>query len=362
MDSGKLWVFKAVGEEMELMNQKLPSLKAGEVLVRNLYTTICGSDLHTFCGVRKEKTPTVLGHEIVGKVVKISEDHSGKDHVGSPLAKGDIVTWSIFAANPASEMATKGMPQKSAEVFKYGHALLTEEDAFHGGLAEYTVLKAHTIVLKIKETILLPVAATINCAVATVAGALRLAGNLNNKKVLITGVGLLGVVCAAMCKDAGANKIVVADIEQDRLEQALTFGADEVYLMTAQPDDKSQNDLVALEAKIDVVFDMSGAPEAMEAGIEALAVGGVAVWVGAVFHRRKIGVDAEQIIRRLITIKGLHNYNDDDFVYAVDFITRNHQRFPFDTVVAKEFPLKEAAKAFEYALEYKPLRVGVRIE
>ncbi|WP_310590080.1 alcohol dehydrogenase catalytic domain-containing protein [Dyadobacter helix] len=29
---------------------------------------MCGSDLHTFCGLRQKKTPIILGHEIVGRV------------------------------------------------------------------------------------------------------------------------------------------------------------------------------------------------------------------------------------------------------------------------------------------------------
>lgn len=351
MDSGNIVVFTASGEEMELLNKKIPELRPGEILVQNLYTTICGSDLHTFCGLRKEKTPTVLGHEIVGKVVKISDTHSGRDYSGAQLRQGDVVTWSIFSANDQSDMAQRGMPQKADNVFKYGHALVTDDDCFHGGLAEYTILKPNTAVLKLPEEVPLPVAATINCAVATVAGALRLAGNLQNKNVLITGMGLLGVVCAAMCRVAGAAKIIAADIDEHRLQQAIPFGVDQTHLLQHH----------TIETNIDIVFDMSGAPTAMEAGIEALGVGGVAVWVGAVFKNRKIEIDAEQIIRRLITIRGLHNYNYDDFANAVAFISEHHRSFPFEQIVAKEFSLSEAEQAFQYALKYKPLRVGIRI-
>lgn len=355
-------VFHGPGQEMQLQHRELPELAAGEVLVRNLYSTICGSDLHTFCGLRKENTPTILGHEIVGKVVKISQSHSGKDYSGNALKEGDIVTWSIFSADPASEMSKLGMPQKTTGVFKYGHAVVTENDAFHGGLAQYCILKPHTAILKIPDNVPLPVAATLNCAVATVAGALRLAGTVKGKTVLITGSGLLGMVCAAMCKDSGAEKIVAADISHHRLQQSLAFGVDEVCLMTPNSGTENESALSALYSKIEVVFDMSGSPEAMEEGVAALAIGGVAVWVGAVFRQRKVRMDAEQIIRRLITIKGLHNYNYEDFVYAVDFMRRNAQRFPFEQIVQKEFSLNEAEQAFEYALKFRPLRVGIQME
>ena len=338
---------------MQLLQKERPSAGIGEVLVRNLYTTICGSDLHTFCGLRHEKTPTILGHEIVGEVVEIGPGHPGTDYAGSSLRAGDIVTWSIFSSDPQSAEALRGMPQKAPGLFKYGHAQVTDKDSFHGGLADYCVLRMNTVILKIPTGVPLETAATINCAVATVSGALRLAADIKGKRVLITGLGLLGVVCASICKDAGAAQIITADINPDRLDQSLRFGADQAYLLSKDPEKHT------LPGDIDVVFDMSGAPDAMEAGLASLGVGGIAVWVGAVFNSRKVYVDAEQIVRKLITIKGLHNYNYQDFAYAVDFIGRCHARFPFDTIIGKEFPLKDAQSAFEYAIEHKPLRVGI---
>lgn len=358
MSIANILIFNGPGEDMQLLERELPAAGTGEILVRNLYTTICGSDLHTFCGMRHEKTPTILGHEIVGEVVQIGREHSGLDYAGKKLEAGDIVTWSIFSSDPASEASLRGMPQKAGGLFKYGHAQVTELDAFHGGLAEYCILKKNTVVLKLPSGIPVPVAATINCAVATVAGALRLAGNIEGKRVLITGLGLLGIVCAAMCKDAGAARIVTADINASRLELSRRFGADGTFTLSGR------NDLAEFtsdEEKVDIAFDMSGAADAMEAGIGALGVGGTAVWVGAVFNTRPVEIDAEQVVRKLITIKGLHNYNYDDFINAVEFMGSNHNHFPFDQVIGKEFSLTDAQSAFEYALEYKPLRVGIRL-
>ena len=337
--------------------REVRTISAGEVLVKNLYTTICGSDLHTYSGARKEACPTVLGHEITGRVVEIGAAHSGLDDAGQPLQQGDIVTWSVFSSDARSSCSLRGMPQKGDQLFKYGHAQIEGAEVFHGGLAEYCILKAGTAILKIPEDMPLPVAATINCAIATVAGALRLAGDIKGKKVLITGMGLLGLTCAAMCKEAGAEWIIAADIDDRRLETALQFGADAAINMQSIAGDVD----MLRGNKTDIAFDMSGSPDAIEYGLNALAIGGVAVWVGTVFNTRKIQVDAERIIRSLITIKGLHNYNFEDFRYALEFMTAHWNRYPFGGVVEKEFPLTAAEAAFEYALTHKPLRVGVRI-
>jgi len=360
MRTGKMMVFTKSGQKLVEQERTVPVLKAGEILVKNLYTTICGSDLHTFCGLRHEKTPTVLGHEIVGEIVGIDENHSGYDHGGNRLALGDIVTWAVFCAEPQQKWIEKEIPQKSAGLFKYGHAKVTESDAFHGGLAEYCILKNHSITLKVPNSLPLSIAATINCSLATVAGTLRLAGNLKGKNILITGMGLLGNSCAAMCKEEGANLVWGIDISRERLTQSLSFGVDHTLLMNKNADEL----LAKIKTEVpnggfDVVFDMSGSPDAIELGLEALTIGGIAVWAGAVFKTREIQVDAEKIIRSLITIKGLHNYNYDDFLYALHFISQHHNTYPFNTVVGKEFPLEQAQEAFEYALKHQPLRVGI---
>lgn len=357
MSTAHLLLFNGSGQALELVERTIPDIGPDEILIKNLYTTLCGSDLHTFCGLRQEKTPTVLGHEIVGEVVKVGQSHSGLDYNGSPLRTGNVVTWSIFSSDPASPESRKGMPQKGADLFKYGHAQVTATDAFHGGLAEYCVLKPNTTVLKIPQGVSLEVAATINCAVATVAGAIRLAGDLRGKRVLITGMGLLGIVCVAMCKDAGADYIFTADINSDRLALSETFGANQTLLLNGD----QEGGYPDLAASFDAAFDMSGATSAMEMGLSALGLGGVAVWIGAVFRSKPVQVDAEQIVRRLIRIKGLHNYNYEDFAKAVDFIGRCHVAFPFDQIVGKEFGLSDTQEAFEYALKHKPLRVGIRL-
>lgn len=360
--TGELAIFHGAGEELELARHSVPPLQPGELLIRNLYTTLCGSDLHTYCGLRQETCPTVLGHEIVGEILAIESTHSGMDLNGEIVALGDIITWSIFSSNPQSANSIAGMPQKGNGLFKYGHALVREGDVFHGGLAEFCILKANTAILRIPVGMPLPVAATLNCSVATVAGALRMAGTLKGKSVLITGMGHLGITCAAMCRKAGAKWIGAVDISIERLENSLHFGVDQLF------NSKCESSLLVQEIKenlagegVDIVFDMSGSPEAMELGIDALAIGGIAVWVGAVFKSRCLHINPEKIIRNLNTIKGLHNYNYDDFCYALSFMKENWYRYPFEKTIAKEFSLQEVEQAFQFAVKNKPLRVGIRL-
>lgn len=360
--TGKLIIFKGPHQPFEICSGKVPLIKPGEILVRNLFTTICGSDLHTYSGLRNEPCPTVLGHEIVGRIVEISDTHDGRDHRGEKINISDIITWSIFSSDRNSAHSLEGIPQKGDNLFKYGHRLVTDEESFHGGLAEFCILKQGTAILKIPEDIPLQIAATINCAISTVAGALRLSGNVRGKKILIYGMGMLGMTASAMCKEAGADWVGAVDISSDRLALARRFGVDEAFDFSPAGMEFLKDRCRQFPKKgVDITFDMSGSPEAMESGVSLLSVGGKAVWVGAVFNTRKIQLDAEWIIRNLISIKGLHNYNYEDFLYALDFTKDNWKKYPFESVVEKAFDFDDAQDAFKYALQNKPLRVGIRI-
>ena len=72
--------------------------------------------------------------------------------------------------------------------------------------------------------------------------------------------------------------------------------------------------------KADCTIDFSGNLASMGATVDALRIGGTAVWVGGVCPQEPIRLDTEKIVRNLYTIKGLHNYNADDFRTAVSFM------------------------------------------
>jgi putative phosphonate catabolism associated alcohol dehydrogenase len=350
--TGRYQVFQAPGIPLGVQESPLPFLQTGELLIENEYVTLCRSDLNTFCGKRTEKSPTILGHEIVGRVVEQGPYAPQTDLRGEPIEMGDRLTWGIYASDPTSPLAKKGIPQKGRGLFKYGHEKIEEAANFHGGLASHTQLRAHTPLVKISEEVPLSVAALINCAVATVAGSLRIAGDLANQRVLVSGVGMLGVTACAMAKVAGAKEVIAVDVNPGRLELAQDFGATKGLL----PDDAyNQRGLV------DVVLEYSGASTAMAESLKWLAIGGTAVWVGGTFPQPALPIDPEQIIRNLSTIRGLHNYNAQDLVQGVNFIEQHHQTFPFAQLVHEMQNLESSQQAFEYALEHNPLRVGIRL-
>jgi putative phosphonate catabolism associated alcohol dehydrogenase len=360
MTKTKYAEFRVSGEPLQIREVEIPELKQGEILVRNEYTTLCRSDLNTFSGKRKETTPTILGHEIVGRIADFGPGTSRTDSRYKELNSNDRITWAIYASDPTSELAKQGIPQKAAGLFKYGHEQITDKSNLHGGLSEYTILRANTPIAKVSENVPLKLTSIINCAVATTAGTLRLAGSVKNKNVLISGSGMLGVIACAMCKVQNSNKIVALDINPERLETAKLFGADSGITSLENLPNEIKNGLNQ-SRPFHLAIDFSGVADVMEETLQHLAIGGTAVWVGATHPQRDVQINAEKIIRNLWTIKGLHNYNESDFINALDFIENNYNIFPFESLVHDKFTFEQVNEAFEYALKENPFRVGIGI-
>ncbi|MBN8459522.1 MAG: zinc-binding dehydrogenase [Verrucomicrobia bacterium] len=362
MRTSRAAIFHGPNQPFTLVSVDVPEPREGEILVRNAYTTLCRSDLNTFCGKRTEKTPTILGHEIVGHIEEMGPGAPETDCRGNPLAVGDLVTWAIYASDPAAALSREGIPQKAPGLFKYGHERIEPGNHLHGGLADYCILRRHTPVIRITEAVPLHVLSLINCSVATMSGALRLAGPVEGRDVLVTGAGMLGVIGCAMCRSAGARHVIAVDVNDGRLDVAGKFGAS-VGLNAARDGGLTKESLAAAlpGGNVTVAIDLSGVPETMERMIDVLGIGGIAVLVGATHPQRALAIDAERLVRNLHTIRGLHNYNDRDFVAAVDFMERTHRDYPFADLVEDGHTLEGVNEAFDRGLNSGAFRIGIRM-
>lgn len=330
-----------------------PVIAQGEILVKVNLCTLCQSDLHTFTGLRQEATPTILGHEIVGTIKKVNGDV--KDIYGKQLKPKDKIIWSIFASPEDDPMALKGMRQKASNLYKYGHQQITDEDHCSGGLSSHIVLKPGTCIAKIPKRIGDEILAPVGCSLATMVGAFRLGGSIEHKRIAIIGAGMLGIHGLAYARVRSPLELVSIDKDPSRLDMAIKFGADQTFLS------RSDTSYPELNERFDLIIDTSGSIEAMEKSISMLNIGGTAVWLGAVFPQKEsVRINPEVVIRKLISIKGLHNYNEVDFANAADHIISHHDQFPYPQLVEQVFEIEETEKAFFYALKNTPFRVGVR--
>ncbi|MCB0687335.1 MAG: zinc-binding dehydrogenase, partial [Saprospiraceae bacterium] len=355
----KTAIFYSSKQPFEVVGIEIPFLQDGQILVRNRYTTLCRSDLTTYLGKRQEKVPTILGHEIVGDIVAFGPGAPAVDNRGDRLTIGDRITWAIFASDPSDALSQEGMPQKANGLFKYGHERVTNESTLHGGLSEYIILRKHTPVVKVSRQMSDPCAAIINCAVATVMGAKRISGGVSHKRVLIAGAGMLGCIACAIFKTKGARSVYVLDKNMKRLNFAENFGIDgsiQSYLSEDQLIPESES------GRFDLVFDFTGVPSTIEWIIRRLAIGGTAVLIGSTYPQRAVRLEAEYLVRNLLSITGLHNYNTEDLIMAVDFMEEYHDCFFFPEMICGDYTLDRVNEAFAFAIENNQFRVGINIK
>jgi putative phosphonate catabolism associated alcohol dehydrogenase len=356
-------VFDSKNMLLRIDQIEIPALQDLEILVRVDYTTLCKSDILTYTGKRKEKNPTILGHEICGTIVAFGNKAPSIDCRKNPIAIGDRITWAIYASDPKEPMSLKGIPQKAHGLFKYGHEQITETSHLHGGLSEFIILRAHTPIIKPLVNLPLQVLTIVNCAVATAAGAIRIAGNIEGANVVIAGAGMLGVIACAMAKSKGAKNIIAIDIEDDRLKMSSAFGATHsVHLDTINSIHNFSKWLLYNKLQIDCFIDFSGEPTTIDLLLNQLTVGGTAVFIGSTYPQQNITINAETIVRNIWTIKGLHNYNEIDFIEAVTFVENHYQDFPIASLVKGGFTLDTCNLAFDFAIEEQPYRVGIALK
>ena len=339
-----------------------PQLRPGEILVQVTCCTICGSDLHTFTGRRSGPESCVLGHEIIGEIAAWNAQTAPLDFHGNELRVGQRVTWAMAVGCGSCFYCQRQLNQKCESLFKYGHES-ADENYPTGGLSHHCVIVPGTPIFPINDKLADEVACPANCATATVMAATRLAQQshpLQGSTVMIMGAGMLGLTAAAQLSEVGAAVIAMADVAPDRLELARDFGA--THTICSDVPEKIEEFIRSHSNNrgADVALDFAGPTSTVSTCIQSVRTGGCVVLVGSVYPTDDLSISPESIVRRMLTIRGVHNYLPQDLGNALQFLERTRDRFPFAELVTDSFRLEQTTQAFDYALNERPVRVAIR--
>ena len=80
---------------------------------------------------------------------------------------------------------------------------------------------------------------------------------------------------------------------------------------------------------------------------------------GLVNPNSMITVDGNAILKRWITLRGIHNYHPRHLIEALDFVMANRNRFPFSEIVDSKFSLDQMDEAFKKAADRTVLRAAI---
>ena len=354
-------VFFEPGKPLSIESFDVPEvIEPGAALCRIRVSTICGSDLHTIFGRRQEPTPLILGHESIGEVVALG-DGLAQDGFGDPLRVGDRVSWSIMASCGTCYYCRHRLPQKCVSLRKYGHTCSEEPPHLTGGYAEIIYLLPGTAIFRVPKRVSDAVAAPANCALSTVINALETIGLDRGENVLIQGAGLLGLNLVALCKEAGAAKVLVTDVSPQRLEMAANFGADQCWNVARADADQTHEAILGLTGGhgVDLALEVCGSAQAVGQGVRALRIGGRYLIAGLVSPGSDLGLDGNQLTRKCLTLKGIHNYRPEHLGKALRFLEEHAGHYPYAELVGMTFSLDQINQAVEAAASAKFIRVGV---
>lgn len=306
----------------------------GEILVRIGAGGICGSDLHYFqdggFGPIRVREPIILGHEIAGTVEALG---SGVSH----LTAGEKVA--VNPSRPCNECSycTEGLFHHCLNMRFFGSALRFPHE--QGGFRDLLVAEARQCVPVASHVSLAEAACAEPLAVCLHAG--NQAGELEGKRVLVTGAGPIGLLCAAVARQKGAAEVVVTDLQDATLAAATRMGATRtINVMNAASELEAY---YTGKGSFDVAFECSAAAPALKSAILAVRPLGTIVQVGVTGD---MPVPINVLVGKEINLRGSHRFHPE-YAEAVRMIGAGE--IDVKPLITHTLPLAEAHEAFAIA-------------
>lgn len=260
----------------------VPEPQDDEVLVKVVYASICGTDIGIYDWIpwaaSHIKPPQVMGHEMVGKVVKVKTKQ--KTHI----KEGDLVSSEthIFCLNCYQCEIKNYHICENMKLFGIGR---------DGAFAEYATIPLRTTW---KNDPKIPVEAMsvqepLGNAVNVVTKA-----NVKDKKILIMGLGPTGLCAGMVAKAYGAREIVGLNRREYRRKLAMKVGFDRVS------DKLDPKEYGTFEA----VLEMSGNRLGIEVALEAAQIAGKVIAFG--IPKENINIDwGKYLINKELAIESV---------------------------------------------------------
>lgn len=320
--------------DLRLEEQPVAPLGPKEIAVRIGAGGICGSDLHYFhnggFGAVRLKEPMILGHEIAGTVERIGAEVAS-------VKPGDRVAVSPSRPCGHCRYCQEGRQNHCLNMRFYGSAMPFPH--IQGAFREMLVcdaVQAH----RVADGVSLGEAAFCE-PLAVCLHAVRRAGPLLGKRVLVTGCGPIGALCVLAARAAGAAEIVATDIAPATLAVVKGLGV-ATTLNTAEDPDA----LKAYEAdkgSFDVLFEASGNMKALTGAFAALRPGAVIVQVGT---GGDFTIPISVLVAKEFELRGTFRFHEE-FAMAVQMI--GERRIDVRPLLTATLPMAQAVEAFHLA-------------
>ncbi len=259
---------------LSIMEITLPDkLDFGQVLVKVIYSGICGSQIGEIDGVKGKDNflPHLLGHEGYGQVIDI-----GPGVTKVKKNEKVILHWrkgsGINSATP--QYSYKGDTVNAGWVTTFNdHAIISENR-----------------LTKVSDKEEALTASLFGCAITTGFGVIDNDAKLKiGESVVIFGSGGIGLNMIQAAKLKGAYPIIAVDIYDERLDLAKKHNAD--FLINSRIEKDIRRSILNISKDIDVFVDNTGNVDVIELGYDLVNEKGRVVLVGVPKYDEKISIN-----------------------------------------------------------------------
>jgi threonine dehydrogenase-like Zn-dependent dehydrogenase len=297
------------------------AVPAGGALLQVETTGVCGTDHHIWAGRIAVPTPCLLGHEVIGRLMRLPDDHGLV--AASSLALGDRVL--VAPGVPCGDCEGCAREDRCQDRPCYG--LTMTGDGLTGGFAPLMELHAGTRVYPVPEATSRERAVFAE-PLACVLSALRKAFGERYVPAgmdgIVLGFGAIGI-CAAVAIHAAGGRATVVEPHAGRRALARELG----FAAVAGVDE------IARPAPL--VVDAAGTPTAFAAGLDVLAWSGTLIEIGNFADLGPIPIKPSDICLRDLRIVGSAETFYEDFAPAIALVSETAVELPRAITDVHEF-------------------------
>jgi (R,R)-butanediol dehydrogenase / meso-butanediol dehydrogenase / diacetyl reductase len=331
-------------------------LKPNQVLVKNRFCGICGTDLHEYIAgpifiprephpYTRASGPQTLGHEFGGEVVAIGTD---VNHV----KPGDRVSIQPLITPRDDYFGKLGLHQLSDQLGLVGLSWPW------GGMSEYSVLNDYNV-FRMPDAVTDEQSALIEPGAVAVY-AIDRSGLRAGNSALITGAGPIGALTMLAARAAGASRIFISDTNDNRLRLMREILPD---CITVNPTKESLVDAIRDQTEghvgVDVALECVGNNGALTDCINAVRRQGVVVQVG--LHVKPATIDGFTVTFKDIELRGSWTYPTQVWPRIASMVESGI--FPVEKVVTKRIRLDDVVgQGFEALLDPAATQLKILID
>lgn len=322
-------VKEAPGKGLTLKRVPVPQPGIGEVQIKIHKTAICGTDVHIYnwdpWSQQHIRPPMVIGHEYVGEITALGPGVSD-------YSIGDIVSGEghIVCGHCRNCRAGNG------QWCKFTRSVGVDRD---GAFADY---------LCIPETNVIRIPAGIPEDIVSFFDAY---GNATHtatmfdvvgEDVLITGAGPIGMMAVGICRQNGARRVIVTDVNQYRLDIAKQMGAHAVVNLAHDKLEDAMREQGMVEG-FDVGLEMSGNGAALNQLLKSMRNGGKVALLGIAGPGTVI--DWNDVIFKGLTLQGIYGRKMYETWYKL--MAMIEAGLDLSPIITHRFHYTEYEKGFE---------------